>query len=762
MHFLSSAPAARAAPAVQRGMATVLIILLMGTGLTASVLGAAHYLRSTQDQNIASHAQTQAQMNAWSAVEIVRNYLTQLQVAGKIDQLAVGNKLNFSGDDVAGLMYASVTGVQGSGADLRMTISVTGVTNPSAVTGETHKGDKRGGASATLQVVYAPTGGTSGGVCAQQQPKRSILNGNVTYTGGGMQFLTAEGQASNFVINGNLSVSNGSEAIVSGCVTGDIALSGGGIKAGADLQSEQKITIKSMSPPSRVGLWAREIDIDQDGGSYSNLYAGGFSANVRNARGMLLGRATLGGKKQADGAINPLEGYAPVVMVTVGESRFQLNRADLSWNAATGRVEFADSAVQRLAGDGTLQGPLRFDDAALDGGDLKLKSSTIPGLVWGGGVTFGGWGGTYGDVRAHGNLKMNEPKIGTLLGGGNLVVGSWNLPQFITNAKVVGSYTNSGGNKGSVGNLQTGQAGVTPAMPGLPRCEVAVSSFDAAALRSQANYVFDFDAQGEPRLTVQHVNIKGATADTAFPAASFNLKTVPFKTLQQVNGKDFLGCSWQNPASQYNDALQCLRGATPSTGWTLTGITKFPPGVALFMGNVTINGNQQSGGLVNTLLSTGKVTLTNSGSNLKVTAPNFVASPATLCDGDFYPSNLCNKSVTPSRLVTWAEADGTEHSGLPIGNIAVASNSDLSAAGWSLNGHVIVGGQISSGGAMVTIDGTLTVGANGVSATNITQGGVKVITRNLTNDQGYLPGGASCSTSAPTGGGMKVLWSRYS
>lgn len=750
----------RTAPRVaQRGMATVLIVLLIGTGLTASVLGAAHYLRSTQAQNIASHAQSQAQMNAWRATEIVRQYLAQLQGSNALDQLAQGSVLNFEGSGFSGLMQAQVAQLQGSGSTRRITVDVTGLTNPSATSGEA---DGRAGASSTLRVVYGPDAGGGGGICSYEQPARSILNGNVTYSGGGMQFLTSEGTASHFVINGDLTVSNGSEAIVSGCTTGNIALSGGGIKAGANLQSQGSISMRSMSPSTNVGLWAREINIEQQGGSYSAMHAGGFLTNVRNVQGLLVGTAQVGGMKQADGSVNPLPGLGAAIVVEATDgTRFQVDRSQMVWDPGAGQVQFPDAAVQTLAGTGTLQGPLRFDYTGLDGGTLQVSSTTVTGPVWGNNVLFDGWGGNYADVRAYGDLVMKEPKVGTLVGGGNLKVESWNLPSIAQSARVAGSYSNTGGNSGAVPRLQTGQTGLSPGLPGLPRCDVAVRAFDTASLRSQANYVFDFDAQGDPRLTVQNVKIKGegegTAGDSAFPSASFNLKTVDYKTLQQVAGKDFLGCSSQNPSNMYTDALQCLRTATPAKGWTLQGVTRFPPGVALFVGDMKLDGQGQADGLVNTFLSTGNITLTNGGSNLELTAPNFVSSPAQLCDGNFYPANLCDKSVTPSRLAVWRDGDGTEHSGLPVGNIALATNGDLSAAGWTLKGHVLVGRQIATSGATVTIEGTLTVGANGVSPTTIQQGGIKVITKNLTQNQGYLPG----SNCAPQPGGMKMLWSRY-
>lgn len=62
----------------QRGFATILVVLLVGLALGASVLGTAYYLRSSQKSLVASHALTNAQSGAWTGVEIFRKYLNDL------------------------------------------------------------------------------------------------------------------------------------------------------------------------------------------------------------------------------------------------------------------------------------------------------------------------------------------------------------------------------------------------------------------------------------------------------------------------------------------------------------------------------------------------------------------------------------------------------------------------------------------------------------------------------------------------------------
>lgn len=64
-------------PASQRGIATLLIVMLVGLSLTAVVGGGIYYNRVNQEQAISLQAQTQAQAKAWATAEVIRGYLKQ-------------------------------------------------------------------------------------------------------------------------------------------------------------------------------------------------------------------------------------------------------------------------------------------------------------------------------------------------------------------------------------------------------------------------------------------------------------------------------------------------------------------------------------------------------------------------------------------------------------------------------------------------------------------------------------------------------------
>ena len=123
-------------------------------------------------------------------------------------------------------------------------------------------------------------------------------------------------------------------------------------------------------------------------------------------------------------------------------------------------------------------------------------------------------------------------------------------------------------------------------------------------------------------------------------------------------------------------------------------------------------------------------------------------------------NGIVGESALAKPFGEWlTDATGVTHAGLPLANLAIGTNGGLSANSWEapngITGNVILGKSISTGGATNSIAGLLTVGANERSATTITQGGMKLNTNNLKEDQRYLPGG-NCSPSA-----VAMKWSRY-
>ncbi len=101
----------------QRGAATVMMAMLVGLAVMASGFAVVQHVRTSQDQSMTVHAQTQAQMNAWAGAEMVRQYLQGLTDVQRSTLLATvqassaATPLNFSSDlGVSAVLLPTSTG----------------------------------------------------------------------------------------------------------------------------------------------------------------------------------------------------------------------------------------------------------------------------------------------------------------------------------------------------------------------------------------------------------------------------------------------------------------------------------------------------------------------------------------------------------------------------------------------------------------------------------------------------------------------------
>ena len=801
--------------APQRGIATVLILLLVGLSLSAAVFGTAHYIRSHQQQDVAAHAQTQAQMKAWTGAELVRQYLQQLQDSGQLAALyakAPPFDLTFSGDGVTSAVLASITASDSTAKTV--TARITGVTAP----------DSSAEARAVLEVVYAEAG-------SEPQPPAmprasAVFRGDLSISGGTTSFSNNEGAnegASGYqkiAVDGKLTIGSASQAKISGCTKGDINMSGGGIDDNAVLTSQNgTITIGSISMPKNATLWGSGLNIANSGsGSFFALKAGAYRARVMVGN-VVAGTANVGGVLIDVPSGSPLPWITGTVkpwptgrqLITLADGgEYLLDMAKTSIAAQTGQVTVAnlDDAVEKVNDQGEASFPSSFKlvSTALSGGDITLYQ-TKAAETWGHVLTFQpGGGAEFAVVKANGSLeiKRRNDKVEELRSGGSLYLREaqytehqwWTEKDGFPNLKgqIAGSVIMKNGAvlpdtakakqelqgqgfevKQNTIDTETNKS-LTTGLPGEVFCDTRVHAFDAAAYRSQANYIFDFDSDGKPRLTIRNVKLRpgGVAPEVSIDKANIDLKTVDPVSgtkpedmkLRLIQGKKFLGCSNQAPDNQHSDALACLRSATPQSGWNLSGITKFPPGIALFIGPVTIDGVADSqGALYNTILATGDVTLTGSGHGPLI-APNFASPVDKMCGGDFYPSNLC-ESASKLKTYNYQGPDGTAKTitGMPLANIAIGTNASLAGNSWNddngngIQGHVIVGKGFTTSGATISIKGTITVGVNEPGNTTLQQGGFQIDTTSMTKDQQYMPVPGGGSAAAP--GGVRLKWSRY-
>lgn len=74
----------------QKGISTILIVMLVGIVLSIIILGTAYYIRGKQHAQVANHAVTNAQSGAWIGVELLRKYFEGLNKT-QIDSLQAGS-----------------------------------------------------------------------------------------------------------------------------------------------------------------------------------------------------------------------------------------------------------------------------------------------------------------------------------------------------------------------------------------------------------------------------------------------------------------------------------------------------------------------------------------------------------------------------------------------------------------------------------------------------------------------------------------------
>jgi len=218
----------------QNGVATVLILLLTGLSLTGIVYGTMFYIRGTQEGVKTTHTATQAQIRAWTGVEIARKFFEQFGEARSLN-LTRGFVLSVNG--ISGVRMV-VDHVDSATKTIRMNITGCSSTDNLVCNGGT---GNITGATSTIQVVYSVSGNAAPSVPNQLN---DVLNfkGDVVANGG----ITFRGGTDNVTIrvDGSFTTNSGGlDGINTLYATGDINLSGGGLLSNSMLASNRNINL---------------------------------------------------------------------------------------------------------------------------------------------------------------------------------------------------------------------------------------------------------------------------------------------------------------------------------------------------------------------------------------------------------------------------------------------------------------------------------------------------------------------------------------
>ena len=708
----------------QQGIAAILVLVMVGLALTATVLGSAHYLRTSQQQHMALHVQTVAEARVWTAAEALRLYLESVAQAGEWDSfagsLAMPAQVSM---DLDGFVNADIIALNHS-PNPRLT---------ARLIARAAEGSHAESATA-LEMVYDIT--LNSALSPAPGPRTGLrLNANLDYSGGGLAIVQGDNMA-DFAVSGNLTVSNGSKAVTSGCAKGNMTYSGGGVEDGARLISEGTISLKNMTPPTNLSLWARDIQAQQYGGTYSSILAGAFTANVQ-AGSSIVGTAVTGGQLRSDDKIIPFRQGVALIRLNDGtEYTLQLEAVSISDATIT-----RNDAATRISGSSELPASFAFIYTGVEGGSITLTDAIVK-EIWGNDIRLPAWDYRIDELKAHGNIESNTARIGRVQAGGNWLVESSDQPTLDSPSVLGGLYTG----RVPPAQLTTKAAGASPGLPGNPVCEVGPDRVDIEEHREDANYIFYFE-NSKPMLKVQNLKLSstGASINDIYDLSKDDIR--------YLDGHAFFQCGWGKN--------HCFRDGTasPGNGWGLTGVNSLPPGILWFEGNVSFNGmTKNTQGFYNSILAKGNLTLMSGGGHQKLWAPNF-ANPALSCEHDIYPSNLCNTSVSPPDFIT---DEGRR--GLPLANSAILIEGNLTVSGWTIHGNVSLGQGMKTEGAKVTINGGLSVGGNSFNTLSVGQGGLTVDLSNVTEEQVHAPddagndGGNNGNTGSAS---VEIKWGRY-
>lgn len=347
------------AAAGQKGIAAILLLLLVGMTLTVMVLGTSAYLRQQQVYTLSNHAQTQAQLKAWTGAELVREYLQNVQTQGKGTQLMAAT-------------FPQALTLQGEGVDGFITVQLTGAdpvanTVTSQIIGMTALGSPAE-ARVGLEVVYAFPGTSQ----VPSLPRVIAFSRNLKLDGEIKVLQDADAQ--DYEIS----------------VIGDVSTGGNSITGVKKVTSTGSIRIGS-------------------GSSFDELHAncdvyidGSVTAKVINARrnACVRGGASVPGVLTANGSAKVDSGVSQN-----GQIKTRVNPVDVGSCAAPGYKPPWDSAAAATCDLPTVQG---IDLSAGGAGARLVKTA---------GDVILGSGGRIDSLIAQGNLTAYD---GSSVGTGNI------------------------------------------------------------------------------------------------------------------------------------------------------------------------------------------------------------------------------------------------------------------------------------------------------------------------------------------------------
>ncbi|WP_428240327.1 hypothetical protein [Gynuella sp.] len=245
----------------QRGVAALLLVLLVGISATVVTLGTMSYVRGSQKSQMTVHGQTQAEINAWTGAEALGQYLNGIEV----------DTVTTAMDDVV------------FSRDNKKIASAEYKSDCSQPSRDLYCFDVNGtsaGHNSNLEVVYQIP--IIRDVSYTEISNPIVIKGDTDVTGGGITYLSSD-SIDGFAVDGNLNITNATESVASGCATGDIHVDGGGVEDNGHLYSSNgDITLEGLNLVG-ADIWGGNINIFAGSGFNFKSIKAVKNLNVTNA-----------------------------------------------------------------------------------------------------------------------------------------------------------------------------------------------------------------------------------------------------------------------------------------------------------------------------------------------------------------------------------------------------------------------------------------------------------------------------------------------
>lgn len=746
----------------QKGIATILIILVVGLAVSASVLGVVHEMKGAQERQLSMHAQAPSQAKAWRSAEVVRRYLVQVSQptlkAWAEAQAPVALAISGDGGYQAKLMRVTKVGSPSSSQERYQVVAqLVGTASP----------DGPSRASSVLEVVYQ-VDATLPTTTTPTPPEGTVIGAlnvfniyrDFEMTGG---IKVIGGEAANFNVDGNVKLDSASiDGINAINATGNVSI-GSGIKVNS-VNSNGNVNLTGSASVSQIKARG---NVTISGGTSSlsiqsnglTTLTGGTAASVDSISGI---RVTGGGinvssmRSEGDLVWTGSGGGVSSAQVNGNISYAGANRNPTNLSAGKAVVLTGGGATKVMAGQGVTNSGYGAINEIQAGGDVTLSGS--------GGATV---------VKTKGSTTMSgSGNVGTLAGQGNLSVNAW---QSVTGQ--VGGTVNKAQQWNTAVNVSR-VPGLTvaveaPAVVKLPEVpEVTVPKpqvIDVYALEPAANYVFKY---ANKRIEVTVNAVSGIPSGTYVLGNKYqNYNTYPDYLCKPA---DMNGSTCSKPVATVCQGFSAQNSCFAYSGgkWTVNG-QSMARGIAWFDGNLEIG----NGVYVNTFLATGNI---NTAGGHRTLSPNY-AGFAVVCQNAQPKSSSIGINPNFTSLVPTNLCGATEMVKNELANSAFIAGGYSPSTGAFVGGTVKLGASTMAEGNVIGADVINTGGSTTIKGSVVAAGQDKANTQpvilsgsttiDLTGgsknyDPTVIPcmkncDGGAVETPGSTENVSSMLWTRY-